>query len=488
MNMNMKQLIAAALASVLAATSFAVEMPTEPRGGHPPQDVKQLTAQELESQVTYQRAFEAVIWSVPAVSISQLYRAAIENGAEPNTIMAFSKPATQKSEFLTANNVTPYILSQTDLRKGPVVIDVPKQTDKAGLFGQIVDHWQITVADIGPVGVDKGKGAKILLTPPGYDKPIPKGYIEVKCPSYRIVLVFRSIPSPKASVEDAYAFSKTVKMYYLDDPKPTKFIDPSGMQYSTLSRYDERWFDDLNEIIQVENAYPRDKVMTGMLATIGIEKGKHYNPDEKTKKIFRQAAADAYYYMQNKFLHDYDEESLWWGKDTQWRDYLYTDPNQGFEWETDDMIEIDNRALNPWFTGIVIPKKMAKRPATMYLLTTADENGNIFEAGKTYSLTIPKNVPAERFWSLTVYSSDTFAFIYTKEGRVGISSRELDKLKLNDDGSVTLYFGQKAPKGLESNWIPTSDKAGWLVFRLYGPTDALFDRSFKLPDAKLVTD
>lgn len=66
MNMNMKELIAAALASVLAATSFAVEMPTEPRGGHPPQDVKQLTAQELESQVTYQRAFESVVWSMQA--------------------------------------------------------------------------------------------------------------------------------------------------------------------------------------------------------------------------------------------------------------------------------------------------------------------------------------------------------------------------------------------------------------------------------------
>lgn len=73
--------------------------------------MKQPPAEELENQVTYQRAFEAVIWSVPAVSIYQFYRAAMENGAEPNTIMAFSKPATQESEFLAANNVTPYVLS-----------------------------------------------------------------------------------------------------------------------------------------------------------------------------------------------------------------------------------------------------------------------------------------------------------------------------------------------------------------------------------------
>ena len=35
------------------------------------------------------------------------------------------------------------------------------------MFGQIADHWYQTFVDIGPIGVDKGKGAKLLLTPPG---------------------------------------------------------------------------------------------------------------------------------------------------------------------------------------------------------------------------------------------------------------------------------------------------------------------------------
>jgi len=169
--------------SVLTASARVQTIPTDPRGGMPAKGSKP-SVEDLDYQVKYQRSFEAVIWSMSAVSGYQLYRAAIDNGAKPNTVMAFSKPATQKAEFLTANNVTPYILSQTDLRKGPVVIDVPKATDKANLFGQIVDHWQITIADIGPVGVDKGKGAKILLTPPGYDKKIPSGYTEIKSPSY----------------------------------------------------------------------------------------------------------------------------------------------------------------------------------------------------------------------------------------------------------------------------------------------------------------
>jgi len=48
---------------------------------------------------------------------------------------------------------------------------------------------------------------------------------------------------------------------------------------------------------------------------------------------------------------------------------------------------------------------------------------------------------------------------------------------------VDLYFGPEAPKGKEKNWIPTAPGRGWFgLFRLYAPTEAYFDRSWKLPD------
>ena len=46
-----------------------------------------------------------------------------------------------------------------------------------------------------------------------------------------------------------------------------------------------------------------------------------------------------------------------------------------------------------------------------------------------------------------------------------------------------LYFGPKAPAGLESNWVDTSASKGWWVwFRFYGPTQPFFDQSWQLPD------
>jgi len=55
-------------------------------------------------------------------------------------------------------------------------------------------------------------------------------------------------------------------------------------------------------------------------------------------------------------------------------------------------------------------------------------------------------------------------------------------LKKNADGSVDIYCGPKAPKGFETNWIPTVPGRNWFsYFRLYGsprsPTPTGADRS-----------
>jgi hypothetical protein len=469
-----------------AQTSQKSVMPTDPIGGKPAAGAKP-SVKDLDYQVKYQRAFEAVIWSMPAMGIYGFHRASADLGAGSNVILAYSKPAKPNMESLTANNQTPYIASQTDLRKGPVVLEVPAVSDKASLYGQIVDHWQITIADIGPSGVDKGKGGKILLTPPGYAKKIPAGYIEVKSPSYRVAFAFRSVPGKKGSAEDAYAYSKTLKMYYLSElpnPKPTQFIDPINMRYSTLPRYDEGWFEDLYEIVSVENVLPRDKVMMGMLASLGIEKDKPYKPDEKTKKAMRQAVVDAYYYMQHRTIHPDDPSRIWWeGK--HWYDVLFHDKNSEFTFEYEDQIDLDNRA-DRYYGGTYFPKKMSDKPAVQYVYALADKYGNELKAGKNYSFTMPAKVPVQQFWSLIIYDMETYAFIYNSYERAGLSSFDLPNMQKNSDGSVTLYFGSKAPKGLESNWIPTEGKWPLPVVRFYGPTEEYRNKSWEMPDVELV--
>jgi hypothetical protein len=55
------------------------------------------------------------------------------------------------------------------------------------------------------------------------------------------------------------------------------------------------------------------------------------------------------------------------------------------------------------------------------------------------------------------------------------------KMHRNADGSVDIYFGPKAPSGLEANWIPTASGKPWFtLFRLYGPDKPLFDKSWTM--------
>ena len=127
----------------LTSMAGAADMPTEPLGGKPPAGSKP-SVDDLTDQVTYQRAFEAVIWSMPAVAKYGLHRATFDMGAGNNVVLAWSEGAKPLFEALTPNNTTPYVNGTTDLRKGPVVLDVPPANAKAGLFGagrgQLVHH------------------------------------------------------------------------------------------------------------------------------------------------------------------------------------------------------------------------------------------------------------------------------------------------------------------------------------------------------------
>jgi len=127
---------------------------------------------------------------------------------------------------------------------------------------------------------------------------------------------------------------------------------------------------------------------------------------------------------------------------------------------------------------------LSDKTGTVYLAPIADDQGRLLEAGKNYSVHIPANIPAEQFWSLTMYDHATWSFINNALDRSGLSTFEKDKMKVNKDGSVDLYFGPSAPKGLESNWLPTEGKRPYVWLRLYGPGDAFWDKSFVMPDVK----
>ena len=459
---------------------------TEPLGGQPPAGARP-SHEDFDYQMKYQRAFEAVLWGMPAVAIYRFRGAAFDDLAmKDNDIITYSGTAGPNLEAITPNSSTPYITAFTDLRKGPAVLEIPPAGPEGSLYGQVVDAWQFTIADVGPNGMDQGKGGKYLFTPPGYTGEIPAGYLHVASPNYRVALAFRSIVAAGKTQADAFNYAQRLRMYYLSeaaDPPKQKFVDPLDDRYATIPFYDERHFNDIYNIVSVEPVRPIDKHMMGMLASLGIEKGKPFNPDTNTKKAMRQAAIDAWYYLQDRFDHLPKQRYYW--PDRHYASLLMADANKRFTYEYDDRIDIVPRAMQYlWCT--YVPKVLSDNPATQYLMAMADADGDPLQAGKLYKLNVPARMPVEQFWALTVYDRATFGFIYTESGRTTLSSYDLEKMRKNADGSVTLYVGPTAPAGMESNWIPTAGKRPLPAMRFYGPTAEFNDRRFKLSDFELV--
>ena len=479
-------LIAGTMFAFAPAGQTSAQVTQEPLGGQPPPGSMRSNV-DFDYQIKYQRAFEAMLWSLPSVQVHGGRVATIDGlGLKDNDILAMSGPATPKFETWTANSSTPYIIAYTDVKKEPVVLEVPPAGADGSLYGQVVDAWQMTIADIGPSGVDGGKGGKILFTAPDFTGTVPPGYIHVKSPNYRIMFGLRSVRAPGKSAEDAYAYSRRLKMYYLSqaaNPPKQNFVDAVDRRYTTLQYHDERYYEYLHATFTYEPVRPQDRHIMGLLATLGIARGKPYNPDDVAKRAMRQAAVDVWHYLQERF--DNLPRTMYFWPDRQYVPLLLPDKNRGFSYEYPDRIDVDGRAM-AFFWCTMAPGQVSDRPATYYLMAMADNQGRPLEAGRTYRVTVPTNVPIRQFWALTMYDRATMAFIYTQSMRTTLDSYGVDKMKQNADGSVTLYIGPVAPDGLEANWIPTGGKRPLPAFRFYGPDEAFYARTFKMPDFERV--
>ena len=442
----------------------------------------------IEYEMAVQRACEAAIWGMPAVSIWDVPASIRRDlGGDVGDVVYFSKPMDSRHGFLTANDVTPYVIASLTCKDGPIVVEVPPAIDKASYFGTFVDAWQTPIADVGPSGDDKGKGGKYLFLPPGYNGDVPDGYLVYRPNTYSVNFAFRPVSKNGGTLEEAVAYGKRLKTYKLseaENPPKTRFIDAYPKVWNTLPVYDITFFHNLNTVIQNEPVLERDKAMMALLAGIGIEKGKPFMPDAETTRALEEGLRRAYAYMQSYFTTPGNAMQPYWdGKQWQVFNLPKGQPEAGFPFVTEDRILIDERAGGAYFWVTFLPKELGG--SSFYLTGLRDKDGQLMNGTDTYKLNVPADTPAKDFWSVIVYSMKTKGFVEGVD-RVGLSS-SIDKetMKFNDDGSVDIYFAPKAPKGLESNWIPTGEDF-FLLFRLYGPDKPLFDKSWTLGDVEKV--
>jgi len=265
------------------------------------------SSDELAHRAIERRGIEAVSWGMPAVNYDLMLQAMIDiaKGA-PNQIVYWSQLPDWKNQTLTPNPDVIYLMPFFNTKDaGPMVLDIPPADDGV-INGTIMDCWQVPLEDVGPAGVDKGKGGKYLVLPPDYKGPNPGGYVVLPSANYQGYALLRSIlkSGSDADIAKAVAYAERIKLYPLSeasDPQPTKFVDAINVVYDATIPYDHRFFQSLDRVVQIEPWLPRDKAMIDMLKSIGIEKGKPFNPDAQTQEALNTAAREAHALLESRY-------------------------------------------------------------------------------------------------------------------------------------------------------------------------------------------
>lgn len=128
---------------------------------------------DIAKRALHRRAVEAAVWGMPIVSVDAMREAFFRDVVTKyGDIGYFSKPADWKFQTTTPNASSLYVYFNFNTKDGPIVLDFPAAVG-AGLFGTLLDAWQIPLVDVGPKGEDQGKGGNTCCCLPAS---------RVKCP------------------------------------------------------------------------------------------------------------------------------------------------------------------------------------------------------------------------------------------------------------------------------------------------------------------
>ena len=427
------------------------------------------TPAELEQRTLGRRAIEAAIWGMPLVNFDAMRQAYFRDAqAHYNDVIYLSQPANWKFQVTTPNNSTNYALFFTNLKNGPVVVEIPP-LDGAHFFGSILDAWNTPLVDVGTIGQDKGKGGKYLLLPPNYQSELPAGYIPVYASTYNVYGVLRFMPKSKnsADVENAISLIKKLKIHALNGESKTEYIDIADKPFNGIAPYNINFYTMLDRMVDEELVEPRDISIMGQLATLYVGKNLTFQPNSETEKILKHSISEAHEYMADGFRgHGY----LWW-PEHQWHAISNRAFATKFSFLMDGRLLIDERAFI-FFGAFGAPHNP---PPALFLMAFEDSKGAVLSGSNTYKLHVDANVPAKEFWSVVAYDSETAGFI-TEAPVVGLDSLNPDMRK-NADGSADIFFAPEAPPGHEKNWITTkAGKSFFILFRNFSPEQSALDR------------
>lgn len=457
------------------------------------------TAQALRDELLYHRATQTYLWALPLINTLGMKTGSEKAfGAGYDVLPVWKERLDARTLVTTPNSDVIYAMGYVDLgRDGPLVLDAPPM-----LQGILLDAWQRPIpvdggrfaGDVGFFGPDQGKGGTFLLLPPGYEGEVPEGHFVCRSGTNNVFVFLRAFYADARDLKPPVdLIGKTRIRPLTGEARPMKFPDASGVPANMLPIGDGTAFDRLKELVDAEGPQLADPDWMGMLAGLGIVKGEPFEPDARVRGILDRAARTAYRMSR---VIAFDEvvsgRSFRMYPDRRWlnpmADATAENPSGRLDlsWRRTDRggaLDVDCR---PWFFSnyySVSPGMLSQIPGkgAFYVIAFTDGDGVALTGGAHYTLTLPKDVPAANFWSLTLYEAENASGLANGRPFPSLGSR--DEPVRNADGSTDLHLAPQAPQGKERNWLATVPGKGFFaILRLYGPTEPALARSWKPGD------
>jgi hypothetical protein len=474
------------------------------------------TAQLLYDRLDLSRGVDSVLNGFSGVSMYAIRKGFRDAGVADGDVLIFSKLMDSRSLFLTANADTIYFWSYLDLSKGPVVVNVP-----SGVLGGFDDMWFRWIGDFGVSGPDRGEGGRYLLLPPDYTGPLPEGgYFVEHSRTFGVGFIGRAFlenndPAPPTANIKAklkiypYApggYGSSIGKFLegegpmgkLATPAAPHYVEGSGKVMNTVPPNDYSYYEMLNSLVQEEPAEALDPEIAGQFAAIGIRKGQPFNPDAHRKKTLEDAIAIGNVTSRVIGIRNRPEEGFaYYGETSQWSlpllvggfDFMNKPPlvtKEGLKPFPSSGARLLNARTSFFYLATVITPAMCMNIpgiGSQYLGSFFDGDGQPMDGGKTYKMVLPKGIPAEKFWSATLYDNQTRSMLQTAQlsPRAGSQSYPSPAAVAEPDGSTVIYFSPAKPsQARDGNWIQTVPNKGWFILlRFYSPAPAFFDKGWK---------
>ena len=476
------------------------------------------TADTVYDHLDLIRGIDAFLNSFQGVSMLAIRKGFRDAGVADGDVLLFSGLMDSHSLFLTGNADTVYFLSFVDLSDGPVVFEAPP-----GTLGLVNDMWFRWVIDVGLPGPDRGLGGRFLLVGPEYDGLLPEGGVHTaRSTTNGVCLLCRAFMDGSDPAPTVARIKQDMKIYpyepgtfgtsiasflggeaplkALAEPDPPEFIEGTGKVMNTLPPSDFSFYELLDELVQSEPPSALDPEIAGHARSIGIVKGKEFNPDARMRATLEEAAVlgnatartiSTRARADEGFLY-YDDDP-----DSSWFNPLFAG---GYTW-MDPPPEITPDGVKPYpvtgarafnsrigfyYIATGDSPSMCMRLTgigSQYLMTFQDAKGEVLDGANHYRLTLPPDIPAERFWSITVYDNQTRSMLQAEQGypRAGSQSFPSPAATAEADGSTIIHFSAEQPDGVDDgNWIQTVPDKGWFpILRCYSPKASFFDKSWR---------